>query len=113
MANNTMADTVMADDDFTKYAYLNSPLVQAFGDIPASISRIMCNIACRLNLNCTPAELRDPTLTRCGDDAIDWIGFSALAMTTLILGMKLFNFKPPDRNCLYYFGKISQCSSLR
>jgi len=34
----------------------------------------------------------------------DWIGFTCLTMTTFILAFKLFNFKPPERNCLYYFG---------
>ena len=27
-------------------------------------------------------------------------------MTTFILAFKLFNFKPPERNCLYYFGTV-------
>ena len=34
----------------------------------------------------------------------DWIGFVCLTGTTFILAFKLFNFKPPERNCLYYFG---------
>lgn len=36
--------------------------------------------------------------------AFDWVGFCALTLTTVTLGLKLFNFKPPDKNCLYYFG---------
>ena len=36
--------------------------------------------------------------------AFDWIGFCSLTLTTVTLGLKLFNFKPPDKNCLYYFG---------
>jgi hypothetical protein len=35
----------------------------------------------------------------------DWIGLVSMTITTVILGIKLFTFKPPDKNCLYYFGK--------
>ena len=35
----------------------------------------------------------------------DWIGLVSMTVTTVILGIKLFTFKPPDKNCLYYFGK--------
>ena len=37
----------------------------------------------------------------------DWIGLIALSATAFVLGFKLFNFKPPDKNCLYYFGKFA------